>query len=691
MQSALAILVILSPEARTSRHVREALELAEVYQRPVYGLWIAGERWEECLPEESIGRVTPVDARASTAPVLVWELVTALEQTSVASSVTEIKSARVPPAASPATLPSAVPLIRGPSSGRPGRRTAPLKKALAFGLVALIALCSLLAGWSAARGDAVAGVDRGGTWTEDIQDDPLSLIPNGNPLGALIDQALYLPLFYGDAHGFILPGAATEVPTLRNGDISADGTTWTFHLRPHLVWSDGQPYTALDVDYTWKLWLDPAFGAFNPDGNGLSLIRSAVVSADHLSIIFHLAHSYAPFLQYWVDGFLAPLPAHHFSAMAPATILRSADNLAPTVTSGPFMLSESVPGDHYTVVRNPAYYLADQGLPYLDRVVFRVADEETITQDLQGGAVTAVSALEWGNLLTYQRLTSYRLVTTPANGAFEALWFNFHNTILANHLEVRQAMAMAIDRKTLVTDARKGFGSLLCTDHPSAIHPGFEPGSRSDCPEFDLAAANKLLDDSGWVRGVDGVRAKAGQRLEFEYSTTTDKVWRDDTQALIQRDFMAIGIKLDIQNYSEHILFGEVLAGGEASPPSGAVANRFDIAEYGNNFTYDPDDSYLLGCDQAPPNGGNLTAYCNPSLDALYQQELTTVEPGQRQQIFGFIDNIYLTDLPLIILYGWSMQDPTIARVGTHNYLPSPLEGSTISIWSWWCDHGTCE
>ena len=85
---------------------------------------------------------------------------------------------------------------------------------------------------------------------------------HGAGSGCMVDQALYLPLFYGDAQGVIHPGAATEIPTLQNGGISADAKTWTFHLRPHLVWSDGQPYDARDVDYTWKLWANPKFGAY---------------------------------------------------------------------------------------------------------------------------------------------------------------------------------------------------------------------------------------------------------------------------------------------------------------------------------------------------------------------------------------------------------------------------------------------
>ena len=52
-----------------------------------------------------------------------------------------------------------------------------------------------------------------------------------------------------------------QVPSVQNGDVSPDARTWTFHLRPHLVWSDGQPYDARDVDFTWRLWANPKFGA----------------------------------------------------------------------------------------------------------------------------------------------------------------------------------------------------------------------------------------------------------------------------------------------------------------------------------------------------------------------------------------------------------------------------------------------
>ena len=497
-----------------------------------------------------------------------------------------------------------------------------------------------------------------------------------------VDEALYLPLFYGDGQGIIHPAAAAEIPTVQNGGISADAKTWTFHLRPHLVWTDVAPYDARDVDFTWKLWLNPAFGGYwsMPP----LIIKSADVSADHLSITFHLSQAYAPFLSYLVDGFLAPLPAHHFSTIRPDKIATS----NPTVTSGPFMIAESVPGDHYTLVRNPSYYLASAGLPYLDKVVFRVASQDTILKDLQVRSIDSVRFIDSNKLPLYQRLNNFMIVTPPASTTFEAMYFDFHNIILASHPEVRQAMAMAIDHQALIKALPSPIAFPLCTDHSTAYHPGFDPNA--PCPVFDSAAANRLLEDSGWVKGPDGVRTRGGQRLEFEYSTAVDHLpWRTHTEPIIQRNLQAIGIKLDIQNYPNDVFWGTVVPGGKASPPSGAVAGRYDIGEGADGFGYDPDDSTLLSCAQFTPKGRNYGFYCNPALDALYQQELATVDAGARQAVFRQLHEFYLTQFPFITLYSL-LGSFAMVRKGTHNYQISPFFDEFNNIWEWWCDKGKC-
>jgi ABC-type transport system substrate-binding protein/serine/threonine protein kinase len=566
------------------------------------------------------------------------------------------------------------------------------KVGLLIGLAVLVVAGGMLGSLSlfahfgvlGAHSGSTTAVVRGGTWTSDFWVDPQSLLPAAPNL-AMIENALYLPLFYGDAQGIIHPGAATEVPTVGNGGVNANATTWTFHLRPHLVWSDGQPYDARDVDFTWQLLRNPKFvGSFGLTPlPAWTLISRASVSADHLSITFHLTRPFAPFLAAeWVDGYGAPLPAHYFRRMPPEQILKSPDNLNPRVTSGPFMMAESVPGDHYTLVRNPRYYRAREGLPYLDKLVFRIVDVDTTLQDLQAGTITSASELDVTKVPAYQRLTHYTLLTPPSSASYEALFFNLHNTLLAGHPEVRQAMAMAIDHQALITQAMHGFATPLCTDHPSALHPGYQPDAF--CPPFDAVAANKLLDDNGWVKGEDGVRTRGKERLEFEYSSTTSTshAWRSEDEGIIQSDFGQIGIKLDIQNYPDDKLFGVLLPGGKASPPTGAVGGRYDIAEWENDYGYyDPDDSWLLSC------GQNVSFYCNHHLDTLYQQELEAADPGVRQQIFQQIHQIYLTDYPFITLF--SVKWPSIVRKGTHNAQFSPFADG-INIWEWWCDNGKC-
>jgi peptide/nickel transport system substrate-binding protein len=701
IRTAQAILVIISPAARTSRHVRETLRLARQYQRPVYGVWIEGENLQECLPQDAATLTVSHDVRRIEEGRLFEEIVFALKREELFSDKStlpvSVKSSEQAPqsvAVSVSFPADAPPPSRIPDTRR--RRRLSRSAAITLIGVAVLLIGSLvLGGIEYLHRNVVLGSSsvpvRGGTWIDEFDIDIDSLLPNTGFFpgsNTLIDNALYLPLFYGnDGTGAIYPGAATEVPSVQNGGISADARTWTFHLRPHLVWSDGQPYDARDVDYTWRFWANSRSNAVYTEG--VDQIASADLSTDRLTITFHLKRAYVPFLQFWVNGFVAPLPAHYFGKMAPEAILNSPDLLNPQVVSGPFVLKESVPGDHFTLVRNTHFFRAREGLPYLDRVIFRIRDDPNIgLKDLQAGSITSAYQLDYGKLAEYRRLSNYVVTPAPTSTSYEVLLFNFHNSILSTHPEVRLAMAEAIDRNALIAVLPQGHGMPLCTDHGSFYHPGYQP--KADCPVFDPDAANQLLDDNGWVKGADGVRAKGGQRLDFEYVTGLNYApWRLPIEALIQRNLKEIGIKIDTQYYPIRRLYAVVLS-GKPSPPTGAVVGRFDITE-ANEFLpgYDPDDYTVLGCDSFLPNGGNVGFYCNPTLEALYKREQGTTDAGVRQQIFDQIHEIYLTEFPMIVLYGWI--EFTIAHKGTHNHQASALDGeTTANIWEWWCDNGKC-
>jgi peptide/nickel transport system substrate-binding protein len=559
---------------------------------------------------------------------------------------------------------------------------------MSFSLLAILMLvlnaCGA-SGSSATSSNGASGTPvKGGIWIDDLYEEPDSLLPNfsSETFATMVMNGLYAPLIYGTPQGQLMPGIAISVPTVQNGGVSADLKTVTFHLRSGLVWSDGQPLDARDVDYTWKLWANPKAAAYNT--TFVDDIASADVSSDNLSITFHLKSPFVSFVSQWADGGLAGLmPAHVFSSMNPASILKSPQNLNPSVVSGPFMMRESAPGDHYTIVRNPKYYQAAQGLPYLDKVVFKiVSDQNTILKDLQSGAVDSAWFLDVSNALAYQQLSNYVTIgdgggTGTNSYSWEAIWINFNNKILGGNPEVRQAMAMAVDQQSLIQIARRGYAGVRCQDHPTVQVPGYT--ANLACPKFDLAAANALLDQHGWVMGSDGVRSKNGERLEFQYSTTAGNLWRSDDQLINQANFLKIGIKLDIMNYPASTFFGSVLPAGKPG--------QYDIAEFAESGTYDPDNSILLTC--AEKGLGNLAFYCTPQMEALQKQQLSTGDPTARQKAFDGINQLEVTDYPFIVEFG--SPDIAVYKKGTHNYLPSAVGiGSTENIWLWWCDGGTC-
>jgi peptide/nickel transport system substrate-binding protein len=562
---------------------------------------------------------------------------------------------------------------------RPVPPTLMIAISLASALILLLSACGTPTNGSTTS-SANATPVKGGTWIDDLYEEPDSLIPNASTetFSDMVDQSIYAPLFYGDSNGTLHPGLVTEMPTVANGGISSDLKTWTFHIRKGLVWSDDQPLDARDVDFSWKTWTNPKFAAASTVG--FNLIQSTTISPDNLSITFHLSKPFAPFIAIWADGLNAPMPAHVYSSMTPDAITKSKDNLDPSVTSGPFMMKESKPGDHYTVVRNPKYYLASQGYPYLDSVVFRiVTDQNTILKDLEAGTIDSSWFLDVSKVPAYQKLSNYTLSYAHNTGNFEAMYFDFNNKTLANNPEVRQAIAMAIDTNALITTARRGYARPLCTDHGPSMHPGYQPNA--PCPQYNPTAANQLLDQHGWVKGPDGIRSKNGQKLVFQYSTTANNLWREDDELIIQQELQAIGIKLNIQNYPASTFFGTFLSSGKPG--------QYDIAEFEDSFTYDPDDSAILACNEIPPSGENFSFYCNHQLDQLLQKEVATADPTARQQIFDQIHQIELTDYPFFTLY--APYDLAMVKNVTHNYAPGPEGASeTVNIWQWWCTGGKC-
>jgi peptide/nickel transport system substrate-binding protein len=509
---------------------------------------------------------------------------------------------------------------------------------------------------------------RGGTLVEGLLVDPDQLLPNfsGQLYAQLVQQTLFAPLFYSDNKGNIQPGLATVVPTVKNGGISADGRTYTFHMRKGLRWSDGTPLTARDIDFSWRLWTNPKLNLTPYSTLGIDRIGATTISADGLGITFTLVQPWAPFLADWTDA-LQPLPAHTMSLLNPATLANSGFALVPNVNSGPFTLQEVRHGDRIIVARNSFYYQKAQGYPYLDSIVFRtVSGQNAMLSALRSHVIDTAWLLPITSLATLQHMPGVNAVPAPSAN-WEAAVINRRRPILQD-VRVRQALAYGLNRGAEVKQGWHGFATLIGSDQPpsSSVYT-----SKVGPYPYDPGRAGQLLDAAGWKLGSDGFRRKGGKILSLTYSTTFNNPWRqlDESQAL--SDYEALGIQLIIRNYPAGYFAQTVLPSGD-----------FDLAEYVFSNNLDPDDTATFGSRFTPPAGSNFGAYSNVTFDQLAGQEVTTVDPANRAALFQRAEQLLHDDVAALWLY--SPDNLGAANTRVNNYLPAPFSGDTWNAWAWW-------
>ncbi len=510
-----------------------------------------------------------------------------------------------------------------------------------------------------------AAPTKGGTVIDGLYEEPDKLIPNTSTetFGRMVQKTIFSPLFYTDDKGVLHPGLASAIPTTGNGGITNSGRTYTFHLRPGLVWSDGKPLDARDVDYSWRTWLNKDLIVAGTIG--FDQIQSASVSADKLSITFHLKASYAPFIGAWTDD-IYPMPAHLFKAYSAKGLNTSPFTFKPTISSGPFIIQSRKAGDNITEVRNPHYYEA--GKPYLDKLIFRIIpDQVALTNALQAHEVDCAWFLSISNINTLQHISGYKLVAGIAPNIEQGL-LNLHNPILQD-VRVRQALEYGLNRQAMVADVWRGQAVLMASDQAPTLFsytPSVKPYP------YDAKKAGQLLDAAGW-KMQGSVRMKNGKPLALRWTTTAKNPWRRQDQLIAQQNYADLGIKLTLVNYPADTYFGQILPKGD-----------FDIGEFENNFAYDPGlvVAQYFSSTQFAPKGSNYGYYASSTYDALIHQQEQTADVQQRKVIFAKMQRVMNTDMPSLWLY----DPPNLAEYSLklHNYAPGPFSNETWNTADWY-------
>jgi peptide/nickel transport system substrate-binding protein len=237
---------------------------------------------------------------------------------------------------------------------------------------------------------------------------------------AWVDQSVLVGLGTWDAKNNLIPELATEIPSIANGGVSADGLTITWHLKPNLKWSDGEPITSTDVKFTWQVEVDPGNAVYSRAG--YSDITS-VDTPDTTTAVLHFKSLYPGWQTLFTSG------PNNQGNIQPEHILKGKTGLEkdpfvhwPTISSGPFVITDWVAGDHMTMWPNPNYW---KGKPKLDQIQIKfVPDPETAKAALKTGDVDFVPDFAESDLADLPALEPKVHTRVDPGPEFEHYFFN---------------------------------------------------------------------------------------------------------------------------------------------------------------------------------------------------------------------------------------------------------------------------
>jgi peptide/nickel transport system substrate-binding protein len=493
------------------------------------------------------------------------------------------------------------------------------------------------------------------------------------------------PLARFNEKGEIVPTLVDTVPTLANGGFTADLKSLTWKLKSGLKWSDGSDVTAEDVVFTWQYCMAPG-GGCQQASNFEDVSSVVAVDATTVKIEFRVPkpYPYGPFV-----GNKSPVlhKAQFKDCMGAKAPECTAANFGPHGT-GPFKVKDFKANDVVVYEANPFYREADK--------------PAFATLTLKGGgdaASAARSVLEtgefdyaWNLLIEPEILATMEkagkgVVISSFGSLVERIVLNTYAVDSAlgakrstkeaglhpflSDPAVRKALALAIDRDILVEAGYGKSGRPTCNIVPAP--PAYDStGNDSWCLKQDLKQANKLLDDAGWKKGPDGIRAKNGVKISMLYQTSTNSV-RQAAQALIKDWWSQIGVATELRNISASVYFG-----GDPGSPDTFQKFYADVEMYANNFDGTDPEKYLAEwtCDKIPSpqsgwRGQNIPRYCNPAYDTIVAEYGKTAEPAKRIELAKKLNDMLTADLVHI---------PLIHR-GDVSARAASLEGVKMNSW----------
>ncbi len=480
-------------------------------------------------------------------------------------------------------------------------------------------------------------------------------------------------------------GLAAEIPTVDNGGVSKDFTTVTWKLRQGVKWSDGTPFSADDVVFTQKYMLDKATAS--PDADYADGITS-VVAKDANTVVVTYKDPNPNFYQFGVGGSSNIIQKKQFEPTMGAKANESPENNRP-IGTGPYKLDQFKPGDVVTYVINDNY--RDPNKPYFKSVQFKGGGDAVSA----ARAVFQTGDVDYSWNLQVEAPILRQLIETGGKGDYlgqpganvERVNLNFANPDPAlgdqrsepgtkhpffTDKNVRRALAMATDRATVGKELYGDglTGKATCNQIVGSAAFESKNTASMDVCKFDVAAANKTLDDAGWAKGADGIRAKGGVKLKILYGTTVNAL-RQKEQDILKKSWERAGFSVELKSVPASIFFNN-------TTPDGANHFYYDVTMYTNGTDPDP-QVYVSGwitknIAQKSNNWNqyNYHRYSNPAYDAIYAQLQKETDPAKRNQLVIQANDIIVGDVVTI---------PLVNRFAVASGKAKTLKGTSLTGW----------
>ena len=336
---------------------------------------------------------------------------------------------------------------------------------------------------------------------------------------------------------------AREFPTVENGGISADGKVWTIKLRTGVKWSDGQPFSAEDVAFTYNYIVKNEMMTMAITTVGIE--EAEVLAPDVVQITCSKPKADMMHI------FLPILPKHVWEKVDPQKAQTSYVNKPPIVGTGPFITTEFKQGSLVKMERNPHYWGTK---PTLDQLLFLYyTNGDTMTADLKSGAIDAAWGLPEAQ---FDSLASVEGIQPVAYNFFnwDYLAMNcYEGESLGNPVlrdwRFRNALNYAVDRQALSEIAYIG----KATPGTTILPPGMwsDPDYHWEPPAdqlfgFDLAKAGQLLDEAGYKTGADGLRLYRGRPIELRLWTTNESAAAQTSLKLTAGWLKKLGLQIEV-------------------------------------------------------------------------------------------------------------------------------------------------